>query len=124
MFRTSVGFGSCHSFGVAWVGAAMACAKSEGENLSTVAVRWAGCGTNLYSLAVSQVLFFVFCPALHEETFTSPRGKSLLVECHPLIFFLSVETSLGRLGRHCPRCWKGIGANISIAAIELQVFCL
>jgi hypothetical protein len=35
------GFGSCHSFGVAWVCAAMACAKDVGENLSTVAVRWA-----------------------------------------------------------------------------------
>ena len=35
------GFGSCHSFGVAGVCAAMACAKSVGENLSEVAVRWA-----------------------------------------------------------------------------------
>jgi hypothetical protein len=34
-------FGSCHSFGVAVGCVAMACAKSVGAYLSTVAVRWA-----------------------------------------------------------------------------------
>ena len=67
------GFGSCHSFGVAWVCAAMACAKSVGENLSTVAVRWADMTRILIRSRVPSFVF-VFCPTLHKETFTCPRG--------------------------------------------------
>ncbi len=32
----------------------------------------------------------------------------------PVNFLLSAEKSLCRLGCHCPRCLKGIGANVSI----------
>jgi len=32
----------------------------------------------------------------------------------PVNFLLSAEKSLCRLGRHCPRSLKGIGANVSI----------
>jgi len=35
----------------------------------------------------------------------------------PVIFLLSAETKLCRLGRHCPRCWKGIGANVCVCAV-------
>ena len=46
-----------------------------------------------------------------------PRGEFELVGFRPLIFFLSAETSLCRLGRHCPRCWKGIGANVCVYCV-------
>ena len=45
-----------------WVCAAMACAKSVGENLSTVAVRWEGYVTNVYSSAVSQFYLLFSVP--------------------------------------------------------------
>lgn len=70
-----------------WVCAAMACAKSVGGYLSTVAARWRY-GTNLYSSAGPQVLFFLFSPTLFKETFTCPRGEFELVKCHPLKSFL------------------------------------
>lgn len=95
-----------------WVCAAMACAKSVGENLSTVAVRWAAMVRILIRSRVPSFVFLFSCPMLSKETLNCPRGESELVECHPLIFFLSAEPSLCRLGRHCPRCWKGIGANV------------
>ena len=60
---------------------------------------------------MSQVLFLVLSPTLSKETFNCPRGESELVECHPLFFLLSAVPSLCRLGRHCPRYWKGIGAQ-------------
>ena len=105
--------GSCHSFGVAWICVAMACAKSVGEILSTVAVRWADMVRILIHSRVSSFYFLISSPTLSKETFNCPRGESELVECHPLFVF-SAEPSLCRLGRHCPRCRKGIGANVSI----------
>jgi hypothetical protein len=90
----------------------MACAKSVGEYLSAVAVRWEDMVRILIRSCVPSFTFLVLSPTLSKETFNYPRGESDLVECHPLIFFLSAEPCLCRLGRHCPRCWKGIGANV------------
>jgi len=91
----------------------MACAKSVGENLSTVAVGWAAMVRILIRSRVPSYIFD-FSPTLSKETFNCPRGESELVESS-LIFYLSAEPSLCRLGRHCPRCWKGIGAYILLA---------
>jgi len=85
-FALEGGFGSCRSFGVARVCAAMACAKSVGENPSTVAVRWVDMVRISIRSRVPSFVFFVFSPTLHKETFTCPRGKSLLEKCHSLIF--------------------------------------
>ena len=50
---------------------------------------------SLYSLAVSQVLFFsVRCPALSKETFTSPVEKYELVKSHSYIFLVCGNESL------------------------------
>jgi hypothetical protein len=95
----------------------MACAKSVGKNLSTVAVRWADMVRILIRSRVPKFYFFILSPTLSKETFNCPRGESELVESHPLISFLSAELSLCRLGRHCPRCRKGIGANAGLHTV-------
>jgi len=69
-----------------WVCVAMACAKSVGENLSTVAVRWADM---VRILIRSRVPSFIFCfpvPRCIMKRSLVPRGEFELVECHPLIF--------------------------------------
>jgi len=71
------GFGSCHCFGVAVGGAAMASAKSVGENLFRLP-----CGGQLLdeSLFVSRVQsqFYLFSlkSPLSKGTLTCPRGET------------------------------------------------
>jgi len=92
-----VGFGSCHSLGVA-VGLR---GYDKSSRLQCGGWIW----YEPLFLAASQVLFLSFSPVLFNV-------RSIVPVDHPLIFFLSEETKLCRFGRHCPRNGKGIGTNV------------
>jgi len=76
-----LGFGSCHSLGVA-VGL---------RGYGMCQMRWAIRRTTLLKNAKGRLYYFLVCPRFNffkvhvvPKSFTCPLGKSLLVKCHPL----------------------------------------
>ena len=55
-----------------------------------------------------------FVPCWHKGKFICPRGEFKLVNW---LIFLSAETKLCRLARHCPQSKKGIGANVGVCTV-------
>lgn len=75
------GIGSCHSFGVAVGLRGYGMCQMCGASRSTIFLKMRRVGQCIYQL--SHVLYFYKVQVV-PKPFTCPRGKSLLVECHPL----------------------------------------
>jgi len=82
----------------------MTCAKSVGEKSSRLHCgRWIWYEPLL--IAVSKFLFLSFSPAMFNV-------RSIIPVDHPLIFFLSEETKLYRLGRHGPSNERALALTV------------